>query len=375
MDERPLQPRLCDVSLRDGEQAIDAAFTSEEKTDLATSLDAIGVHQIQVGFAHGDGPTAARSIKEAGVSVPVELLCITFRDDWRRDVDVSAESGVEVLQLLMRTTDPLLNLARLSRLEAIRRIREAVLYAVDAEIQTVVLGASFATQADPDFVVQLSLAAVDAGAARVILADTIGAARPSEMSSLVARVREAVDVPVGVHCHNDFGLAVAGTLAALEAGADWADVSICGIGERAGNASLEAVVMALKVLYGIDVGINSTALRHLAERLASILRRSLSPSQPIVGDHVFAQKLDLHVEVAARFPELLEPFDPALVGGQRTIHLGKGSGPHAVQSCLARLGHQASDDETLRLAAWVNNFAEITKRCVTDAELLHELKD
>lgn len=357
---------LCDVTLRDGEQAVDAAFTVSEKLEVAARLDAIGVHQIQVGFPKLDGGATTRLIKKAGLKVPVELLCVAFQRDWKEQIDEALDSGADVLNILMRTSDDLLEFLGLSREQTLERTRESVSHAVSQGASVVTLGTSFSTQADPDFLVDICAAAASVGASRVQIADTMGISLPESMAELVRRLVSEVDVAVGIHCHDDFSLGVACTLAGLAAGATWADVSVNGVGERSGNTPLEATVMALSQLCDVDVGIAREGFYDLSRMVAGILGHQVAARQAVVGENAFAQKLDIHVQVASRRPELFEPYDPSLVGNQRRLRLGKGSGPFAVRAKGGALGIDVTDEIIEQVVAEVNSYAEQKKGYVPD---------
>lgn len=361
--------RLCDVTLRDGEQAADAAFTIAEKVELAGLLTECGVDQLQVGFGAGDGPEVVRRLRESGSSAALELLCIGFGADWRVQIESAAQAGADVVQVLMRSSTELLDFLGLSRAETVRRVGEAVALARAAGVREVVFGTSFSTQADHGFLTELNACAVDSGADRISLADTIGVTSPATFADLVADTVSAHRVPVGVHCHDDYGLAVACTLAGLEAGAVWADVSVMGIGERCGNTALEPTALALAHLHNSPTAIDLGLLHRLSSEVARTLRRDVPPAHPGVGANAFAQKLDLHVRVAAERPELFEPYDPRSVGNARVIRLGKGSGRHAVLARCRLLGIAVDDDRVDHVVEQVNTYAEQVKSWMPDEEL------
>jgi isopropylmalate/homocitrate/citramalate synthase len=363
-------PHLCDVTLRDGEQAADAAFTADEKVELVLALEALGVDEVQAGFA-ADAQLVA-SAKEAGARVPLQLLAPAFADRWRDELDRAADHGVDVIALLVRVSDRHLSQLGWDRAMAMERAVRAVAHVADAGV-TPIVTASFATLADVGFVGRLAQAVAEVGARRLVLADTTGQGTPESIEALVAALRAATDLPLGIHCHDDFGLAVANTLVGLRAGAAWAEVSLTGIGERAGNAALEEVVMALRCLTPRPSSVHSERLVAVCGRVAAMLRRELSPNKAIVGRHAFAQKLDLHVRAALDDPALLEPFDPALAGNERSLRLGKGSGAVAVEAKLAELGLVCNDNDVRRLVALTNEQAERTKRAVPDEVLVDAL--
>jgi isopropylmalate/homocitrate/citramalate synthase len=359
---------FCDLTLRDGEQAANVAFGTDEKVLIARALEDLGVDQVQVGFAAQDSPTVA-IMKDAGVNVPLELVCPAFTPSWRRDLNMAVDAGVDSVQVIMRTTDRHLQAMHLTRAQAIRRTVGSIEFARSRGAKVVVFGPSFASQADLSFLSQICRAAVDAGAELVSIADSLGICSPAAFKQLIEEIVTEVAVPIGVHCHNDFGLATACTLAGLEAGATWADVTVGGVGERAGNASLEQVATALIHLYGSETKLKTQHFQHTAQTVARILRRPVAENAPVIGDAVFAQKLDIHVWTGQHEPELFEPYDPALVGNHRWIALGKGSGPYAVTARLKELGLSADEAQVERLVAWVNEYAIREKRCVSEAEL------
>lgn len=366
--------RVCDVTLRDGEQAVDAAFSLPHKVRIAKALTEMGVHQVQVAIAGGDGPQAVRAIKESGVSTPLEVLVPLFTPTWHRDVEEIAAAGADAVQLLMRTSPEVLQQMGVPLERVIPRVVEGVDRAKQAGVPTVTMASSFATQTRTSFLVDVLGAAVSAGADRVGICDTTGIGTPSGIRALTQAIVTSVTVPVAVHCHDDFGLAVANTLAGLEAGATWAEVTVNGLGERAGNTSLAELVMALGVLYSADTGVRTERLVGLAGLVSAFTRRSLPPDQPIVGENAFAQKLDIHVQVAARNPELFEPFDPASVGNRRSIVVGKGSGVFALGAVLAGLGKMLDDAQLTALVRWVRDEAELLGREVRSPELLREVE-
>lgn len=346
------------------------AFTVDEKVTLAAALDAIGIHQIQVGYPTAEGLATVVRLKDEGCRAPLELLCPVFVAGWDEHLAASVAAGVDVVQILLRSSDEMLAVNGFTRAQAVRRLHDAVAKSVQLGAPITVFAASFSTQADGAFLLELLHAAESAGAQRVSLADSTGIARPDHIGQLVRAVTSAVQVPVAIHCHDDFGLATACTLAGLEAGARWADVSVLGIGERAGNASLEQVAAASRLSYGLDVGIDVSQLTSLCALVSQLAGRQIAPDKPIVGENVFTQQLDIHVEAAQQRPGLLEPFDPGLVGGTRQLRLGKGSGPVALRQKLHELGCVVDDETVTALTRWVTATAERYKCAVNDADLL-----
>lgn len=372
LPEPARQVLLHDVTLREGEQAAPVAFSLDDRVVIAQALDRIGVRRIQVGFA-GRDDDAIHAVKNTDVQAEISVLCVVFDDMWRHNIEAAAQAGADVVLLLLRASDEQLALAGLTRDEGLRRITNAIEHA-RGQVSTVVFQPSFATTAEPDYLVELCATAAAAGCHEIAVADTVGVATPEGTARLVSAVREAADVPVGVHLHDDYGLALANSVAALHAGATIIEVSVLGLGERAGNCALEEMTTVLEGLYGVDTNLDIAQLNGLARTVAEHSGVPVPTWKSIVGEDVFTQKLDIHVKVTSQAPWLLEPFDPLLVGQHRTLKLGRGSGPHAVRAKLDSLGQKASAQLTTALVAFVNRRAVEQKGVVTDEQLLSELE-
>lgn len=317
---RPAALLLNDVSLREGEQSLGVSFSLEQKLELAQALEAAGIRQIQVGYP-GRFPRdaeAVRAVAEALEHARIEAVALAFVADWEAEIDACLASGAGVVNVVYRASDRLHALLGVSRREALRRTEEAVARAAAGGV-TVAFSPSDSTRADPGFLAELWSAAAAAGAGRVYVADSMGAATPGLVAHLVERARGVTGLPVGVHCHNDFGLVVANTLAGVVAGAEIADVAVNGLGDRAGNAPLEEVAAALALLYGSDPGIDLAALTALSELFAAASGRPLPPNKPITGPAVFAHSLPTHVQAIAVDRRSIQPFEPELVGNVQRI--------------------------------------------------------
>jgi isopropylmalate/homocitrate/citramalate synthase len=317
---RPGSVLLNDVTLREGEQSEGVSFSQELKVELALALEAAGVRQIQVGYPgrFERDRAATRAVSGALEHAKVEVVALAFVADWEAEIDACLESGADVVTVVYRASDRLHALLGVSRSDALRRAEEAVVRAArgDAAVSFV---PSDATRADPDFLVRLWEAAASAGAGRVYVADSMGAATPGLVASLVERASAVTSLPVGVHCHNDFGLAVANSIAGVNAGAELVDVAVNGLGDRAGNAPLEEVVAALALLYGVETGIDLRSLTGLSARFAEAAGRPLHPNKPISGPSVFVHSLPTHVQAIEADSRSIQPFEPELVGNTQRI--------------------------------------------------------
>ena len=304
-----------DVTLREGEQSEGVSFPLERKVALAQALEEVGVAQIQVGYPgrfERDGE-ATHAVREAVDKAAVEVVALAFVPDWEHEIDACLESGADVITLVYRASDRLHRVLGVTRADALARTEAAISRAV-AGGGRVAFTPSDGTRADPAFLVELWKVAADAGAERIYVADSMGAATPELVAWLVRRAREATGLPTGVHCHNDFGLVVANTLAGVNAGAEIVDVAVNGLGDRAGNAPLEEVVTALELLYGIDTAVELPALTRLSQLFAEASGRTLHPNKPISGPSVFAHTLPTHRAAIERDSRSIQPFEPELVG-------------------------------------------------------------
>ncbi len=364
---------IQDITLREGQQAADVALALDEKRELAERLVAAGITRIQAGDAGSDDQTV-RALK--GIpDLQASALLVAFRDDWRTAAASVAAAGVDVIMVLYRIAPSQLAAMGISQRDALARIREAVALSKEL-VPTVSFDPSFVTMAEPAFLEAAYTTAAEAGSDHFGIADSTGVATPERIGELVKLVRGVTGGgSVGVHCHDDFGLALANTLAGIAAGAVLADASILGLGERAGNCCIEELALTLEELYGIDTGVRLDQMTALAQYLSRAARVPIPPAKAVVGADVFSQKLDMHVALTRSDPSLLEPYSPALVGNRRRLRLGIGTGPIAAQAKLAELGLPAVDDATAqRLATWVNAVALAEKRAVSDDEFAHHAK-
>ena len=311
---------INDVTLREGEQSEGVSFSEARKVELALALHAAGVRQVQVGYPgrfERDGE-ATRSVAAALPDGKVEVVALAFVPDWEHEVDACLESGADVVTVVFRSSDRLQRLLGVTREQAVERVRGAVSRAAAGDAQVAFLP-SDTTRADPGHLSELWHAAASSGADRVYVADSMGAATPELVAWLVRRARELTGLAVGVHCHNDFGLAVANTLAGVNAGAEIVDVAMNGLGDRAGNAPLEEVVAALELLYELPTGIELAALTQLSRLFAAASNRTLPPNKPISGSSVFVHTLPTHRAAIEQDSRSIQAFEPELVGNTQRL--------------------------------------------------------
>jgi isopropylmalate/citramalate/homocitrate synthase-like protein len=346
----PKEVRIFDTTLRDGEQTPGVSFTPEQKLLIATQLDKLGVDTIEAGFPIvSDGEKQAVSaIAHAGLKAEICALARCVKDD----IDAALKCDVDCIHIFIATSDiHLEHKLKIGREQALQRAVEHVEYAKKHGL-VVEFSAEDATRTDLDFLKKVYQAVEGAGADRINVPDTVGVILPRAMFNLIDQLKKCIKVPISVHCHNDFGLATSNSLAGVEAGAEQVHVTVNGLGERAGNAALEEVVMGLRALYGLKPKIKTELLVETSDLLERLTGISLPPNKAIVGDNAFAHKAGVHVHGVLEFPGTYEPLSPELVGHHRRLELGKHAGMRSVEKQLEDLGIKANKDQ----------LAEITKQ-------------
>lgn len=360
-----MQVRVLDTTLRDGEQTPGVSLTPEEKLRIALKIDALGADIIEAGSAiTSEGEREGiRKITAEGLSAEI----CSFARAVREDIDAAISCDVDSVHLVVPTSDlHLEHKLRKTREEVLEQAVDCTEYAVDHGI-LVELSAEDSTRSDMDFLRTIFREGIEAGAERICACDTVGILTP-ERSYEFYRGLSELGAPLSVHCHNDFGLAVANSLAGLRAGASEVHATINGIGERAGNAALEEVVVALKSLYDVDTSINIEMLYETSRMVARMTGVYLQPNKAIVGENAFAHESGIHADGVLKKAETYEPITPEMVGHRRRFVMGKHIGTHALRKRLDELGMKVADDKLMEIFRRVKTLGDMGK-CVTDVDL------
>ncbi|MEM0029706.1 MAG: 2-isopropylmalate synthase [Candidatus Nitrosocaldus sp.] len=359
--------RIYDTTLRDGEQTPGVTLTPEDKLLIAIQLDKLGVDVIEAGFpivSQGERD-AVKMIVKHGLQSEISVLARTDK----RDIDAAIDCGIGYVHTFIATSDIHLQYKlKMSREEALRKAVDAIEYC-KAHGLYVEFSAEDATRSDREYLKQVYKAVVDAGADRIDVPDTVGYATPKYIHSLITELKDAVRVPISIHCHDDFGLAVANSIAAVEAGAECAHVTINGLGERAGNASLEEFVMTLHCLYNKRTRINTKLLYETSKLVASLTGIIVQPNKAIVGENAFGHESGIHTHGVLSNPLCYEPISPELVGRKRWLEAGKHAGAHGIAAMLAEYGVRPDNEQLRQIVARVKELGDKGKH-VTDADLI-----
>lgn len=376
--------RIFDTTLRDGEQSPGCSMNLNEKVRMATKLEALGVDVIEAGFpiaSEGDF-AAVKAVSATCREVTVAALCRTAEQDVARAAEALSGAAHPRIHTFVATSDiHLEHKLKKTRREVLAMTREAVRQACSFA-EEVEFSAEDATRSDPEYLFEVLDTAVEAGAKILNVPDTVGYTTPTEFTALIEQVNIRVvrdrDVIISVHCHNDLGLAVANSLAAIEAGARQVECTINGIGERAGNASLEEIVMALRVRADrlpFTTAIDTEQLYPTSQLLSQIVGFEVQPNKAIVGRNAFAHEAGIHQHGVINNPLCYEIMTPESVGvPANALVLGKHSGRHALSLRYAELGFELTKLELDTAYARFTGLADRKKR-IYDQDLISLLSE
>ena len=364
---------IVDTTLRDGEQTAGVVFSNEEKINIAQMLSDLGVDQLEVGI-----PTMGGDEKQAIKEIVRRNLKSSIMA-WNRavisDIEQSIDCGVDAVAVSISVSDiHIQNKLKTSREWVLDHMVKSVEFAKKNGLYVSVNGED-ASRADRDFLVEFIETAKKAGADRFRYCDTVGVKGPFDLEEDIRYLYEKTKFDIEMHTHDDFGMATANAIAGLKGGANYVGVTVNGLGERAGNAALEEVAMALKFVYGLEVNLDTTKFRDISKYVSKASGRELPIWKAIVGTNMFAHESGIHADGAIKNPKNYEAFDPSVVGLERQIVIGKHSGKAAIINKFNEYNTSLTDEEASGILELVRSTSVNLKRSLFDKEVVKLYKE
>ncbi len=359
--------RILDTTLRDGEQTPGVSLTADDKIEIARQLSKLGVDTIEAGFpSSSEGEKkVVKDIAHAGLT---SEICALSRAT-KSDIDAALACDVGLVHVFIPTSPVQMKYAvNLTPDQVLSSAVESIEYVKKHGVRCE-FSPMDATRSELPFLKKVCKAAQDAGMDSLNVPDTVGIMIPRTTAKLIDEIKTVVNVPISIHCHDDFGLAVANSLAAVEAGASQVHVAVNGLGERAGNASLEEVVTALHVIYKYKTGVNTRLLYSTSRLVSSLTGIAVQANKAIVGENAFAHESGIHTRGVTEKPLTFEPINPELVGRTRKLVAGKLAGTRGIKAELEEVGIHPTEEQLKEIVQRVKDLGDKGKM-VTDADLL-----
>ncbi len=359
--------RIFDTTLRDGEQTPGVSLTADDKIEIAHQLSKLGVDVIEAGFpSSSEGERkVVKEIKKAGLEPEICALSRATKGD----IDAALDCNVDLIHVFIPTSPVQMKYAvNLTPEQVLSSAVESIEYVKSHGVKCE-FSPMDATRSEMPFLKQICKAAQDAGMDSLNVPDTVGIMIPKTTIHLIEELKTVINVPISIHCHDDFGLAVANSLAAVEAGASQVHVAVNGLGERAGNAALEEVVMALNIIYKYKTCVNTRLLYSTSRMVASLAGIAVQANKALVGENAFAHESGIHTRGVTEKPLTFEPIDPELVGRTRKLVAGKLAGTRGIKAELEEVGIHPTEEQLKEIVQRVKELGDKGKM-VTDADLL-----
>jgi len=370
---REKEIKIVDTTLRDGEQTAGVAFANHEKVTIAQTLSDMGIDQLEVGIPTmgGDEKATIKAICKRDLKASIMA--------WNRavisDIEQSIDCGVDAVAISLSVSDiHIQHKLKKSREWVLENMYNAVTYAKKNGLYISVNGED-ASRADINFLIEFINLAKEAGADRFRYCDTVGVMEPFTLRDTIEKIYKATNFDIEMHTHNDFGMATANAIAGIVGGANHIGVTVNGLGERAGNAALEEVIMALKFVYGYETNIDTTRFREISKYVSQASGRELPIWKAIVGTNMFRHESGIHADGALKDPKNYEAFDPSEVGLERQIVIGKHSGKAAIINKFREYEIELSNEEAESMLELVRQTSVRMKRNLFDKELVEIYKD
>lgn len=368
MNNQEVKVKIVDTTLRDGEQTAGIVFSNQEKLEIARLLSAAGVYQIEAGVPamKGDEKEAIKAIVKEGLRVSILGWCRAVTGDIQDAIDCGLDavcvsvpvSDVHIEKKLKKTRAWIHDQAR----RAINFAKSHGLY--------VSCNAEDASRARMEDLITFTRIVKGAGADRLRFCDTVGILGPTQTKRMIATLKQEVGLPIEVHAHNDFGMATANSLAGYEAGAEFISVTVNGLGERAGNAALEEIIMALKYVEQNPADFDISKIKGLSEFVAKASGREIPVAKPIIGKNIFTHEAGVQVDGLAKEPSTYEIFHPSEIGGERQMVIGKHSGKSSLQIKFKEYGIDLDKQLAVKILKEVRKKSVEVKRTLFDKELM-----
>lgn len=371
MERTKAQVMIDDTTLREGEQTPGVIFSVQDKVRIARHLDRIGIQRIEAGF-----PAASEGEKRAVKAIIAEKLNMKifgFARAVKSDIDAVVDCGCYGVMMSFPPSDIHLKYKLgITREEYLKKAVECVRYAKSQGLY-ITYSAEDSIRTDPDFLLTMFKTVIENGVDCPRIVDTLGLATPNTIKKYVSAVKSITDLPIEIHCHNDHGLALANSLAAMEAGASIISCAVNGIGERAGIAATEEVIINLHNFYEVK-SFRMKNLYSLCKLVEEISRIKFVPNKPVCGENIFSHTSGIHQAAVLKHPVTYEPYPPELIGRTRKLILGKLSGSHAVRAKLKEFGINADEMKVKKITEMVKKTSESRRSALTDNEFLDLLQ-
>jgi len=347
----PERVYVTDETLREGEETPGAIMSIESKLKIAEVLEGMGVYETNVGYVSSieDHAEFSRKVKKKFPKLETAAYIRVYgeKGDFKDRVKYAADTGVDRIAVLVPVAE--YQFAIREKFNKWKVFEDAIICTQKAKDCGVnITFAPYDTsRTDTDYLKTLYKTAVDEGADRALAYDTLGVMSPQATFTWIRKLKEAVNVPFQYHCHNDFGLAVANTCAAVTAGVEYIDIVVNGLGDRAGNANFEETIMSLESLYNVNTGIDTTKLFDLCKLVENETKIAVPQNKPVNGKNTFIHESDIHVEaLMSGQAEAFEPYDPSLVGQERTIYFGSTTSISSVEALAEKMNKKISDEQS-----------------------------